>query len=192
MKIGQRWPENEMQECKVIFSRALRVVVCAVAFIFICSCKGLAVDKEFPQNVEVLYSSLQCGRNVEGPAVSWISDMQQLNLVYKRLTRHILGLDIKIPTVDFDKDAVILIEMGQRPTTGYALVLGEGPLLISDGVVNMKTIWVKPAQDAAQAQLVTSPCIIVKFISGDYTRIRVLDQENKMVAETTVGIGDTP
>ncbi len=24
MKIGQRWPENEMRECKVIFSRALK------------------------------------------------------------------------------------------------------------------------------------------------------------------------
>ncbi len=164
----------------------LKIYIYTVAFIFICSCKGLAVDKEFPQKVEVLYSSLQCGRNLEGPAVTWISDMQQLNLVYKRLTRHILGLDIKIPTVDFNKDAVILIEMGQRPTTGYALVLGQDPLRISDGVVNMKTIWVKPAQDVLQAQLVTSPCIIVKFISGDYTRIRILNQENKVVAETTV------
>ena len=24
MKIGQRWPENEMRECKVIFSRTLK------------------------------------------------------------------------------------------------------------------------------------------------------------------------
>jgi len=27
MKIGQRWPENEMQECKVIFSRALSTIL---------------------------------------------------------------------------------------------------------------------------------------------------------------------
>lgn len=177
--------KNNVEHLK-IYIYQVGAVVCAVAFTFICSCKGLAVDKEFPQKLEVLYSSLQSGRNVEGPAVTWISNMQQLDLAYKRLTRHLLGLDIKVPTVDFDKDAVILIEMGQRSTPGYTLVLGQDPLRISNGVVNIETAWVAPAQDGVQAQLVTSPGIIVKFISGDYVRIRILDQDDKVMAETTV------
>ncbi|MCP5007017.1 MAG: hypothetical protein GY941_24175 [Planctomycetes bacterium] len=31
MKIGQKWPENEMQECKVIFSRTLTALTLPVA-----------------------------------------------------------------------------------------------------------------------------------------------------------------
>lgn len=137
--------------------------------------------------VDIIYYSIECGRSHKEPAVTWITDTDQLNRIYEGIRKNILGAEPRsLPSVDFDKEGVLLIEMGQRPTTGYQLITEKDPVWVINGIVDVKTSWIEPATGSIQAQVITSPCVLIKFPSGDYARIRVLDQNNQLRVETLI------
>lgn len=137
--------------------------------------------------VDILYYSIECGRSDKEPAVTWITETDQLNRIYEGIRKNILGAEPRsLPSVDFDKEGVLLIEMGQRPTTGYQLVIEKDPVLVINSIVDVKTSWIEPATASIQAQVITSPCVLIKFPSGDYARFRVLDQNNQLRVETPI------
>lgn len=136
-------------------------------------------------SAEVLYSSIQCSREDKTPAITWITDGKQIGHLHERLGRSILGSEPKgFFPVDFDKEGALLIEMGQRPTAGYQFSIGQNAVWVSDNTVNVKVSWIEPEAGTLLAQVITSPCILLKFQTGHYNYFRILDQNNKVRIET--------
>ncbi len=53
--------------------------------------------------------------------------------------------------------------MGRQPTGGYALELAEPPCLAVDDRLSIYVNWITPADGAAVTQMVTAPCMLLKF-----------------------------
>ncbi len=130
--------------------------------------------------VETLYASQQCGRNQTTPSATWIDNAQQLETSLKRIQGTILGgKPLSLPELDFQHDIALLIEMGQRPTLGYQISLAEtDELCITQGLAHLTLNWTQPSTDAMVAQMISSPCLLLKLERGNYRSIQILDRQN--------------
>lgn len=65
----------------------------------------------------------------------------------------------KVPTVDFSKNMVLAVFMGQKPTSGYAIQIAE--VVQTDGEVAVKVKETTPTKGAIVLQVITQPFHIV-------------------------------
>jgi len=136
--------------------------------------------------VETLYTSQQCGRSQRTPSITWIDNAQQLATSIKRIQSTQLGG--KPPTLsklNFQHDIALLVEMGQRATLGYQITLtGTDNLHITSGQAHLTLDWIQPSADAMVAQMISSPCLLLKLKRGNYTAIQILDRQGMIKAGT--------
>jgi len=126
--------------------------------------------------MEVLYSSLQCG-DVAGPAVRPITDMAALRaaiapgLIMDEPGRK----DVVLPPPG---DATLLrVDMGERPTAGYALAVTRAERNARRLVLHVE--WEEPAPEAIVAQVVTSPCVIIRLPPVTIDEVQVMDRSGR-------------
>lgn len=125
---------------------------------------------------EPLFGDGQCG-GLERPAVVWIANPADWRSWYGRIT----GLRMNpppAPAVDFPREGVLLIAMGQRSAAGHGLSL-SGDATVRDGVLTVRVDWREPPPGYLQAQVMTSPCLLLRLAAAPFTRIRVLDREGR-------------
>jgi hypothetical protein len=149
-----------------------------------------SIDKNYqPEKqsaIEVIYSSQQCGRNKVSPSATWIDNQEQLEVSIKQIQRGVLGGDpINLPKPDFQNEMALLVEMGQKPTSGYQLELIDDGLYISQNHGYLTLKWVVPSKDSLLAQVISSPCLLLKLKRGDYKIIRVLDDAGVVRVSTS-------
>jgi hypothetical protein len=121
------------------------------------------------------------------PAAAWVDNEEALSLVYKRVRKHIIGSgEMKAPQVDFSKDGLLLIETGQRPTSGYELDITDEKVLVNKGTAIVKIYRGEPERESILAQVITSPCIMIKLPLGNYSLISIRDQNNEIYAEVNI------
>lgn len=63
-----------------------------------------------------------------------------------------------------DEDVLIAVSNGSQPTPGYAFKL-EAAEARGDEII-LKYSWMQPAPDAVLAQVVTSPCSVVRLVNA--------------------------
>ena len=134
---------------------------------------------------QLLYASLQCPLNSDArnEQSQWITSQTQLEQLYAQFSAHILGAKkIKAPPVDFKSSGVVLLRMGQKHSGGYRLELPEQKLAVKEGVVQLRVNWIEPAPGAIVAQVITSPCLLVRVPLAAYHRLEVVDQEHHIRA----------
>ena len=161
--------------------------VCALCLIII-ACQHMGSGDNY-KNVlaEVVYKSHQCNRSDMEPAAAWLDNEEELSLVYKRVRKHIIGSGgMKAPQVDFSKDGLLLVEMGQRPTSGYELDIADEKVLVNKGTVIIKIYRREPERESMLAQVITSPCIMIKLPLGNYSLISIRDQNNEIYTEVNI------
>jgi hypothetical protein len=131
--------------------------------------------------VRILYRDAQCGESQPSARAVWIDNFDQLNAVFARATRN--AVDQKqpgYPPVDFSQEGVLMVSMGQRPTSGYTLDLTSSKLKVSGPTAVLNISWVEPPQDAMLLQVITHPCMLLAMPKGSYDRIHLLDQEGRL------------
>ncbi len=164
-------------------TRALSLVL---ALVVLAACKEAPVAQTRSATVPVVpvYRGLDCGRAADTAAVTWLGDKQALEQVMNRMRRHSLGSE-PAPDVDFSRYALVLIELGQRPTAGWQLSLSTQRMIKDqgDGVIIFSVD--RPIGDYA-AQVVTSPCMMVAVPRGDYKAIRAQSNDNAIRVSTPV------
>jgi len=57
---------------------------------------------------------------------------------------------------------------------------------VRDGVAVVRTRWSAPAPGMLSAQVVTSPCVLIKLSKGDFAAIQVVDQNDQPRARLSV------
>ncbi len=140
-------------------------------------------------SVSSIRAGLHCGREQATPAATWIDKPQQLETSFKKIQGAILGAKPpEIPKVDFRNEIALLIEMGQHPTLGYSLALPETASLdIRKDQAYLTLRWTSPQPDVSLAQTTSSPCLLLRLKRGEYTSIRILDEEGNTQAISRMG-----
>lgn len=126
--------------------------------------------------VTVLHNTNQCGAQFIRPTALWIDNADRLAQVYR-------GFPVlpppAPPTVDFSRQGVLLISMGQRPTAGYGLDLAPAAARLRDGVLEIGVDWQEPGPGGMAAQVVTTPCLLLQLPAVSFQRIQVVDRQGQ-------------
>lgn len=125
------------------------------------------------EDAQVLKVSPQCGG---AAGVTWIGSPEIYDAAMRDIGRELLGKAEAPPAVDFARQGAIRVAMGPRPTAGYAVALAE-PAFTREGSTGLlRVTWSEPPKDSMNAQLLTSPCLVVAVPREGLREIRVVDQ----------------
>jgi hypothetical protein len=122
-----------------------------------------------------------CGGDVAGPSAHWIATEGEL-----RAAMGMGGVFGEAPPVDFKKEGVLAVYMGQRPTGGYSMSLQDPTVPIANGVGTVTVKFDEPPPGAMVAQVLTSPCLLVKMGKAGLRSLRVVDPAGNLHATASV------
>ena len=153
----------------------------ALLSISLCSCVGQASFAE-KNNVKsrLLYQSDQCWL-AEGISNRfggyWINDKTHLiPFIPEKAKNTFTQL-----SVDFNHEGVLALFTGKKPSSGYGLELIESNVEISADTATLKVKIKEPIEGMMQAQMITSACIYLAVERGNYHKIDIIDQQQKLV-----------
>ena len=150
-------------------------MLAALALLSGCAQTGAGEEVTLP--VDALYGGSQCG-GLERPIVIWIAGAAAWRSWHGRIVSPRMSLPSP-PMVDFSREGVLLVAMGTRPSAGYSLSLAGALATVRDGVLLVRVDWREPPPGYRQAQIVTSPCLVLKVPAVPFARITVLDLEGR-------------
>lgn len=139
-------------------------------------CAGTAgSDEALP--VASVYANSQCG-SLNRPEAVWIADTEAWRWWYAQ----VMSLRMEPPpppAMDFSREGVLLIAMGQQTTGGYGLSLIGRSATVQNGMLTVPVEWREPLPGYVQTQVMTNPCLLVKLLEGAFNRMRVVDQDGR-------------
>ena len=128
--------------------------------------------------VRLLFKGDQCTTNQLTPHAIWIEDPDQFKQTYARLTRHTISAQPDLSSrVDFSREGILIVAMGQKPTGGYGLELNHEFAEITDDTAVLRISWIDPPKGAILPQIITNPCLAIILPKGPYSKIQLLDQD---------------
>lgn len=136
-------------------------------------------------DAEVLQSGLYCGGDASHPTARWITRRSELDRLRQQLAMQGTPA-LELSKVDFSREGILLIAMGQRPTGGYRLTLGSQPVRVEADTLIVPVNWTEPAPGFAQIQVITSPCLLIKLPAVSFQRIQVTDRQGEVRIETSL------
>jgi len=156
------------------------VAVLLFTLLFPNGCIGTDIHSKEKQTLKVrlLFKGDQCGTTRLNPNAIWIEDPDQFKKTSAQLTRHTIGAHQDLSSrVDFSREGILIVAMGQKPTGGYGLELNREFAVISDGTAVLQVSWIDPPKGAILPQIITSPCLAIILPKGQYSQIHLLDQD---------------
>jgi hypothetical protein len=142
----------------------MKVILVVLMAIFGSACG----NKDLP--LQVIYSSNNCAINDR--LLKPIRSESELYLLMKLFPRSFSISPIIKPAIDYQKQSVILVALGQKPSSGYDIVL-NGNIAIFKGKILYLPISIKqPDENSLQAQIITSPCRIFSLPKTGFEEIR--------------------
>ncbi len=134
--------------------------------------------------VELLLKGTYGTRTLAEPAVAWIKDQSALNTLYQELNARHGGKSNAAPQIDFKKFGILFLEMGQKPSGGFAINFDASKTQVNKDNLVLHINWKIPAEGMTVTQAITSPFFMLKIKHTDITSILVLDQNNRALFET--------
>ena len=131
--------------------------------------------------IATLASQDQCGGQ-NRPGVRWIASAGEWRDLYARINSQWMNPPPP-PAVDFPREGVLLIAMGQRSTAGYGLALADEVATVRGGMLTVRVSWREPLPGARRAQVMTNPCLLATLPDAGFTQMQVLDQEGQVRLE---------
>ena len=130
--------------------------------------------------VSVIYSGVHCGAGQQAFQAAWVGHPE-------RVAQH-RAVPQSIGPIRWDpeKEGVLWLEMGVKPTGGYALELDDPEATVSGGVAVVSVRWRAPAPDMFVTQALTSPCLVLKLPKADLEAIHIQDQDGALRAKVQV------
>lgn len=90
------------------------------------------------------------------------------------------GVDLRL-TEDLKAGRYALIEMGQRHTAGHGVAVSREAREVG-GNLQVYTTYFAPPADAMTAQMISSPCVLVRLPNALYNAVEVYDQDGELRA----------
>lgn len=117
-------------------------------------------------NLRQIYASMDCGAGIGERRATRLTDERSYSEFWTRANAGLLNKSDP-PPVDFTGRHIVVVEMGQKPTAGFALSLRSTVGQLRDGVLLIPIHEVHPRGDALTAQVTTSPCLLVEIDAGN-------------------------
>ena len=102
------------------------------------------------------------------------------------LSHRIGGTSHKVPSIDFSRYGVLSVEMGAQRTTGYGFDTKAVSAYMTGTMAVITLVWHRPDPGAHNAQIMTSPCILLRLPQKSYNTIRVMDQQGLIITSVTL------
>jgi len=125
------------------------------------------------RTVTSLHADAFCGTSQA--AVRWLDSRRAVLQALGRRRTDRDGVHSAVRELDFERDAVVEISLGERPSAGYAVTLADTAAAVEHHALHLSVRVTSPAPDAMAAQVVTSPCLMVVVPRGNYRRVEVTD-----------------
>jgi hypothetical protein len=133
--------------------------------------------------IEILYSAVVSPGTSTTPRVRWIGTPKKLTDQWMALHGHRLGAaSPPPPAVDWETSAVLLVQMGSKPTGGYGLELMHTQAGVKGGSATVSLNWIEPSPSTISTQVITHPCLLLEMKRGEYQSVMVVDQSGQLRA----------
>ena len=73
--------------------------------------------------------------------------------------------------LDFDREHILIVGLGQKPTGGFGLTLANSQIL--DGTFRLTVILRRPPADAVVSQALTTTCVVMAITPERWRRLEV-------------------
>lgn len=153
------------------------------ALILLSACKQTVEEKkhvDLPQAESVavrsLWQSQQCKKTQA--STDLIIDQNTLQTWWKTIHNNVLptpGLPETFNKLDFQKEKIIVVFMGEKPSAGFSLQLANAEARLVNKVLHVVVNSGVPKNDSMQAQLITSPCLVLAT-SANFTEVKIHEQ----------------
>lgn len=152
-----------------------------------------------PLAAQVLLQYPQCGTTSRDPEALWIDDPRSVEQrpsgFNTSLTSHFTlqfeldfsqgsALRAALGRVDFPREGVLVITMGQKPSGGYQLDYLSDSARLTGKTLELTAIWQQPEPDTFVTQMIISPCLLLKLPAVVFEKIKVFDPSGKIQIET--------
>jgi hypothetical protein len=135
----------------------------------------------------VLASGKQCRHPPDNWRATWITSPESLRRFTRRChADRIGGIPADLKTLDFNRFGLLGVEIGQRPTSGYGVERGTVTATLENQNAVITLTCRRPAPGAINAQVVTSPWILIRLPRGTYRTIILKDQHGQALTRLTV------
>lgn len=151
---------------KLRYARAALVV----GALLVAGCAATVSRSETSQGAPLARQVTQsdhCG--LTAPGVVYVERYDQLERL-SRLPAQNLALDT-LATVDFEREHLVLVGLGQKPTGGYGVTLDSST--ITDGVLELAVNVRQPSSGTMVTQALTTPCAVIAVTPDAWDRLRV-------------------
>ena len=147
-----------------------------------CTATAGKVKTNEPVPAQVLYNGLHCFPAPNGWRAAWITSQAEFDRMFEkcRATR-MGGIPENTPLIDFSHDAVLAVEMGKQPSAGYGFSNAGVSAYVENNTLGVCLEVNRPASGAFTAQVMTSPCILIRFPNKAFRHIRVQDQDGNFL-----------
>lgn len=108
-----------------------------------------------------------CG--LTAPGVVYVERYDQLERL-SRLPAQNLALDA-LANVDFEREHLVLVGLGQKPTGGYGVTLDSSA--INDDVLELAVNVRQPSAGVMVTQALTTPCAVIAVTPDAWDRLQV-------------------
>lgn len=157
--------------------RVMKNYLGIMAFVNLAACAAPTSDTLI-FDVDVLINSAHCGYYQETGRVIWVESSDEFTIAWDKVYSRGLGAPkIEKPNMDFMRENVLVVFMGQRPTAGYGFTLPPNALSLAGDTASLKLNYLSPPKGAMTAQIITSPCIFLKITKTSIHKLRIIDQE---------------
>jgi hypothetical protein len=130
--------------------------------------------------VELVFNSGLCGGAAREAALTRLDATALADFVARLASR---GASFDAGALDPQRDTLLLAEMGQKPTAGYGLQLAEMPARLVGTTLEIPFRWSEPAPGAITAQVLTSPCVLLRVDADDARSVRIVDEQGQLLLE---------
>lgn len=146
-----------------------------MGLILISACQPGVKNMAEPLTATLLFQGQQCGTQESSAAVTKITHEQALATLARQVGQPFSFAD----EIDFERQLLLLVEMGMKPTAGYRLMLSDSEVVVDQSKAVLILDWQQPPADAFLAQVLTSPCLLLSMPLADYTSVELVDGDGK-------------
>ncbi len=158
-----------------------RILVAAVALA--AGCQAAQRHRHGAATASVVRAAPMCGGEGEEAGARWIPTEGALHAALLSAG----GVqDGEPPKIDFGRDGVVLVSMGQQRTAGYSLALHDANVPVADGVATVVVAFETPPPGAMVAQVLTSPCLLVRLPKEGIREVRIVDPSGALRAAVAI------
>jgi len=125
--------------------------------------------------IKSVYSSNNCAINTQ--TIRAINNAAGLAQLFHKKPKGFPGTAATLPKIDYSRQSLVLVALGQITTSGYRIVLFEQHAVVKYNKLHLPVRINQPEKGSFQAQVITSPCQIFSIPKTEFDEIRLMETE---------------